>query len=120
MLETAAAAAAEIGARGLHPVGRRLLHRLDEAAAETRAGLDQPYPHGVPGDAPRHEHHIAIGAADALPPEREVVDGHGQSIAASGSRHVALTIRVRGIGVNLPSPLRSSRARTGQVSLNPG
>ena len=103
MLETAAAAASEVGAGGLHPIGGRLLHRLDEAAAEARAGLDQPHPHGIPGHAPRHEHHVAVDATDALSPEREVVDGHGQGIAASGSRHVALTIRVRGIGVNLPS-----------------
>jgi hypothetical protein len=74
-------------------VGGRLLDSLDLGPAETGAGLHHPDRQEIAGQAPAHEDHVAVGAADALTPEGQVVDANGDTITASGFRHDAATIK---------------------------
>ncbi len=58
------------------------------------ARLHEPDPQAIAGQAARHEHDVAVGAADAFASEGEVVDRHGQNLAAFRSRHGSDTISV--------------------------
>src|SRR3989442_12345347 len=82
VLEPAAPAAAEVGTRRLDPVRRRRLDRLDDAAAETRTGVDEPNPEPITGNGATNEHDVAVDATDSLATEREVVDAQRQSISS--------------------------------------
>jgi hypothetical protein len=82
-------------------VGRRLLDRLDDAPPEAGAGLIEPDTESVAGNSPSNEDHIAVNAAHAFTPEREVVNGDGQALTTLGARHGSAMIRAAPGGVNL-------------------
>ncbi len=108
VLQPAPPAAPEIRARRLHPLGRRLEHRLDDTATEPGAHLDEPHLQPITRQRARHEDHVSIGPPDALAAEGQVVDRQGQNLPAFGSRHGSDTIEVRRIGVNLTHPPRAT------------
>ena len=112
VLEPAPAAAPEVGARGLHPLGRGLDHRLDHAAPEARASLHEPDLQPIARQPAGHEHHVTVGAPDALAAEGQVVDRQGQNLPALGSGHGSDTINARPIGVNLTSARHASSQKS--------
>ena len=103
VLETTAAAAAEVRARRLDAIGRRRLDRLDDAARVPRPRFGQPDPQAIAGDPAAHEHDVPVETADALPAERQVVDGD--------TVHLADGTRVRYLGIDTPERKASDKDR---------
>ena len=95
-------------------MGRRLLDGLDDAPPEAGTGLIEPDAQTISGNSPSNEDHIAVNAAHALTPERQVVDGDGQALTTLGVRHGSAMIRAAPGGVNLapiyPSGIRVASA----------
>src|SRR2546427_94432 len=101
VLESATAAATEVGARRLHPVGRGRLQGLDYRPPESRARLDHPHAYPVAGDRAAHENDVTLSPAHALAAEGEVVNRQIEDIAAPrfchDSRHyIRVPSRSRG------------------------
>ena len=85
--DAAAAAAPEVRAGRLHPVGRRVQHLLDRAPTEAATGLGDRHAEPIAGHSAAHEHHVAVDAADPFTTEGEVIDDELQRVAASRFRH---------------------------------
>ncbi len=87
VLQTAAAAPAEVGARRRDAVGRGDQHLLDGGAAEPAARLGQPDPKPVAGQPAADEDDVAVGTPDALTAEGEVLDGQLERVPAARFCH---------------------------------
>src|SRR5262245_23755662 len=87
VLEPTAAAAAEVGAGRLHPIGRRTLDSFDGRPPEPRPRLDHFDPHPITWDRAAHEEDVTLHSPDALAPEGEVVDRQVEDVAAARFCH---------------------------------
>ncbi len=81
VLESAAAAAAEVGAGGFDSIRGGRLERLDHRAPESRARLDDPDPQTVARDRAADEEDVALDPTDPFATECEVVDRQIEDVA---------------------------------------
>src|SRR5262249_60845204 len=87
VLQTAAAAPAEVGAGRVDPIGGRRLDRFDHSTPKARARLDDPYAQAIPRQGSPNEDHLAFDSADTLAAEGEVVDSQLDDFTTPRFRH---------------------------------